>query len=323
VHDFGSSSEGYTAQTQNPNAASRGWAFNQHWVGDGGTETSHAEDYHLLTSPVFPLGSGTNLEFLHLPQFSFNQSGGLLEYRTRNTTSGSFSGWNNVSNLCGDCGTYDDFPFPSNPPSDLSGERVWMSTETNAQLVSIDFPNSLASTNDAIQYRFNFQDPSLVSTGTRSDGPTHWELYSLDYVTSQLLADNIFRVDEDSLDLNACSATLAFETQAPIPVSLLTFEWYESLDDLYDEVSTGDISGANGANVPFQPVNNGVYHYFVRIKYSGTERILPVTVTKTMACTTACLTMNQILTIIRDPSWPFSKHVNDCVEVVNRLCTPQ
>jgi len=233
--------------------------------------------------------------------------------------------WQNfVQEFCANCNYYYPETFPETPSSYISGENVWMTNEETTQSVNVDIPNSLGNLRDEIQLRFVFTDPSLVATGL-SDGPTHWELYNFDYETTRLTADNIFGVDLDLLEYDACDEpTLEFEQWAPVAVNDLTFEWFSSLDNLYNDISTGDIPGSSGgAEVPFNPTVNGLYQYYVRIKYLGTERIIRMTVEKTEPCVNVCITREEALQIILNDSagsWPFVKNVTECVEVVNRIC---
>lgn len=328
-YDFGQGSgapDWSATVSTTPNGTSGSWEYGTSdgaWIGDGGTHVSNADEAYRLASPVFPIGADSNVNFQHLPQFSFNQSGGMLQFRAR-TAGGAWTQWDNfVDNYCSSCGYYNSIPFPSLPSSILSDEMVWMSNEETTQSVSVDIPNSLGNLRDELQLRFVFADPSLVDTG-RSDGPTHWEVYNFNYQTTRLTEDNIFGIDFDQLEWDACDdPRLEFESWAPVGVNDLTFEWYASLDDLYDDVSTGDIPGAAGASVPFNPSTNGTYTYYVRVKYLGTERIVRVIVNHTEVCTNTCITMEEAVDIIRSDasvSWPGVKKVTDCVSVVNRIC---
>lgn len=317
----------WSVDNTNSGSGTFGFAYNGSiWVGDGSDQSAARNDLYRLMTPVFPLGTSTSIYFEHLPQFSFNQSGGLLEYRTRVNSGTTWGSWENlIEDYCSNCGYYDSFPFPTQPSSYLSGKMVWMSNETTVQEVDVNLPDSLAQTRGEVQFRFVFTDPSLVSTGSpRSDGPTHWEVYNFEYQTTRLTEDNIFGVDTNALTMDACeNPALTFLPWAPVNVANLTFEWFSSLDNLYDDVSTGDITGAAGLSVPFNPSANGEYHYYVRIKYQGAERILRVIVNKNGACTNTCLTSAQALQQILDDvsvSWPGVKNVTDCVIVINRIC---
>jgi hypothetical protein len=332
--DSSFSGAGWAANNSQSTVNSGQWAYQPGgpWVGDGGLDEENAPDLYQLVSPVFPVGTDIEIDFMHKPQFTFNQSGGLMEYRVRTGSTGSFNSWNNIDFLCSSCNFYNSFPFPTNFNSYLAGKDVWMSNEQTARNDTVIIPNTLAQSfpndNGEIQVRYIFADPGLVDTG-RSDGPTHWEMYNFTYETQKLLEDNYFGVDIEALDLNFCDdPAVTFTVQAPIPVGDLDFEWYESLGNLYAGISTGDIPGdQGGAMVPFTPGSLGAHQYFVRIKNGGTERVVPVTVTRTSFDPCAgpeCLTPDEVVRIIREDAgagmWPVQHTVADCVVVVNRLC---
>jgi len=315
--------EGWAADNEPGNG---GWDFPTDasfgpWTGDGGFSQSDANDIHALVSPVFLLGSGTRLDFVHQPRFSFNQSGGLLEYRVRDGGATTWGSWSNLISAFGPSGVYNAFTFPTNPPSYLGGQGVWMSNEDNPQSVTVNIPQSLSNQFDGegeIQFRFAFQDPSLIDTA-RSDGPTHWEVSSFDYQTRKLLLDNLFRINLTSLDADACDPTLTFYADAPVHPSNLTFLWYDSLDALYDDTAV-----AADETAPFATPAQGVYTFYVRVIFGGTERIYRVQVTRTgAACGPGpCLSQDEIVQEILTESgeWPTGNNVVDFIDVVNQLC---
>lgn len=330
AYDFGSSSgtPDWTTTDTFPSGSNSGsWLYSSPsfgrvaWVGNGGTLAAYSSEILSLVSPWLPLGDSTSVDFSHLPQFSFNQSGGILEYRSRNNA--GVTQWSNLVDDYGPSGVLNEFPFPENPPSYLSGKKVWMSNESQSESVTVNIPDSLGDLRNDVQFRFLFMDPSLADTG-RSDGPTHWEVYDFTYNTIRLTTDNIFGVDEAQLTWDACdSPRIVLKQTAPISSANLTFEWYSSLDNLYNGISAGNTPGSTGLDVPFEPTVNGTYNYYVRIKYLGTERIIPVVVNKTEVCTNVCITREDAQFLITTESaihWPDVKNITDCILVVNRIC---
>ncbi len=329
AYDFRTSSGApdWTTTDTSPSSANSGsWLYSSPsfgsnaWTGNGGTQAAYASEILTLVSPWLPLGDSTTVDFEHLAQFSFNQSGGLLEYRARNNA--GVTQWSNLVDDYGPSGVLNEFPFPSNPPSYLSGKKVWMSNESQSESVTVHIPDSLGDLRNDVQFRFLFMDPSLSDTG-RSDGPTHWEVYDFTYDTVRLTTDNIFGVDETQLTWDACdSPRIVLKNSAPISASNLTFEWFSSIDNLYNGIGTV-IPGSSGLDVPFEPTTNGTYNYYVRIKYLGTERIIPVVVNKVDVCTNVCISREDAQIIITTESaihWPDVKNITDCILVVNRIC---
>lgn len=307
-------------------ANSGAWAYDDDlskWVGNGGTDVDNSDDLYRFSSPIFPLGTTSHVEFRHFPDFTFNQSAGMLEYRTRLAMS-TWNPWVNlISTFCPDCDYLNDSPFPTTPDSYFSGRQVWMSDDGAGlpRFVNVDIPTIPGR--DEIQFRFVFGDPSLVDTD-RSSGDTHWEVDCFTYQSIGLGADNIFGVDLTQPTQNVCDDPgFQFEAFAPIDVEQLTFEWYESLSDLYNDVSNGEIDGAAGALVPFTPTVDGTYTYYARIKYLGTERIMPLEVIKDDTCIIAqCLTQDDAIALIKTDvaaNWP-AVSVNAGVTLVNLIC---
>ena len=326
----------WLATAENAEANSGSWDYPSSepgpWTGDGGQNTENADDLYSLVSPLFGLGSNSSFSFSHMPQFSFNQSGGILEYRTKREGQPFTDDWDNfIQEFCPTCGIYNDFPFPGEPVSYLSNQRVWMSNESVPSIVNLNVPATLPNQfplgDGQIQFRFLFQDPSLVDTGTRSDGPTHWEIYNFSYETSQLLEDNIFRIS--SLDLHGCdNPGLTFNNDAPVAVANLVFEWFETLTDLFNDDSTGgNIAGVAGTVPPFSPPP-GNHEYYVRVKFSGTERVHKVNFTEpATSCEPVCLTRDEaleaILEQLGDNDWPHHRDVLDYIGTINLICAPE
>ncbi|MDJ0840075.1 MAG: hypothetical protein QNK37_26420 [Acidobacteriota bacterium] len=321
-------SEGWTADSETGNRGASGWLYNTSgslgpWIGEGDTSSSADGTTYWLRTPVFLLGNNTKLEFNHLTQFSFNQSGGLLEYRTR-PDNGNWTEWSNLITDHGSTNYYNPNPFPSSPPSYLSGERVWMTNESTTQNVTVNIPQSLTNQyggEGEIQFRFLFQDPSLEFTGNRSDGPTHWEVNDFDYETRKILEDNIFRIDLDSLALDACDSTLTFYPDAPEHYSNLDFFWYENLSDLFADRSTfvdGD------PEIPFNTSLQGDYDFYVRVVFQGTERIYNVKVERGPdGCGPGpCIEAGEILGELREESggWPETRNVVDFLRILDQVC---
>jgi len=316
--------EGWDFENENPTSPTRGgWAWNTPsgpWAGNGGTARQNATDKYSLLSPVFDLGDSTEFRFNHLPYFHFNQSGGMLEYRAR-TPTGSFGAWTNYIDENGPSGIYNTQPFPTTPSSYLGGKGVWMSDETSARTVTLNVPSSLVNTYDHgfIQFRFIFLDPSLVDE-LRSTLPTRWDINWFEFETEKLLLDNIFRVDLDTLDMDACNPVMELLLDRPVPIGNLDFRWYESLSDLFNDDFTAT---GNDPTVPFDtPLIMNPYNFYVRILYLGTERVLPVTVTRVSSeCPEFCLTQEQINQLILEEAggWP-QLNIIHYVEDVNRLC---
>jgi len=310
--------------------APAGWNYTgQAWLGEGPTEIGQSQTLFTVRSPVLPLGLDGALEFWHRPNFTFNQSGGILEYRIW-PASGSPSPWSNfITEVCPGCGIYDPIPFPDNFNSYLSGQQVWMGLNSDLRMEGLDIPNSFVQTlipgQDRIQFRFLFQDPSLNPTPTDSSGPTEWELQSFLYSTFQLLEDNLFGLDPARLNLNACSQslTLSLLANAPVAVNNLTFTWHQSLQNLYDGITPGPVTGAAGLTVPFSQPTQGTYNYFLVVSYNGTQRVVPVTVIKDATCP-ICLTpfeaLQQVLNDVGQGNWPQPKSIINCINVINQIC---
>lgn len=306
-----------------------GWSHDNgqtSFVGEGSVDTDDSGTYYTLRSPTLPVGTSTTVTFNHLPQFSFNQSGGLLEYRLATNAGGSFGSWRNfLQEQCdGGCVSgYFATAFPPSPTSYLSGKMVWMTNEDSASEVIVNPDDSLAQTNEEVQFRFTFADPSLVATGTsgpRSDGPTDWRVDDFNYQTTYTNVDNIFGIASTSLGCEDLSLQLV--ATAPIAVANLNFEWFQSLQDLYDGNSNGQTPGSAGLTVPFIEDDPGTFNYFVKITFSSVVRILPITVEFTEGCSAACLTAQQVVDKIQIDGqfWPATKSINDCVNIVNRTC---
>lgn len=325
--DFSQNNGGWSAVNQTPGL---GWSYvagagTGRWVGNGGTLAAHGDDLNSIVSPALEVGRSGRLVFDHDPDFTFNQSGGILEY--------SFDGtnWQNLGQGCPSCDIqYDPIPFPDNMVSHLSGEPVWMGTPpdgNNRHLEDFVIPDSIFSGHSQVQFRFLFQDPSLNPIPNRSSGPTHWEISQLSWSTFQFLDDNIFGVDLDQLTLSDCDgvAELVF-LDPPVSVSAMTFKWYESQANLYN-----DISVTGSQVVPFTPATNDV-RYFVRVRFTHpstaaiTERVFQVRMINWVNCGPNCVTPDEALTsVLQDVSlsWPFGKSVLECIQIINHICPPQ
>lgn len=305
-----------------------GWSYSTAapgpWVGNGGDSVSEASDIHSLVSPYFELGSPSRLDFVHLPRFTFNQSAGMIEYRTRQGVGFTPTSWSNLIDDFGPNNVYNDLPYPATPVSYFSGKGVWMSDESTPSSVAVSLPSSLSAQYNGdgqVQFRFVFGDPSLIDTA-RSSGPTNWEVREFEYSTNKLLEDNIFRVDLDSLNMDACLPELTFYSDRPIQPSALNYEWYESLTNLYNGAS---VTGDESVPPSFDTANPGTYTFYVRItSVSNTSRIYQVNVTRVPdACDPdTCFTQDDINNLIRQESdgWPSTRSVLNFIDVVRLLC---
>ena len=309
-----------------------GWQYGQGpWVGNGGSLPQNADDLYSLISPGLPIGVSSTVCFYHTPEFTFNQSGGLLEYRFLNAAGAPISLWQDFPTAASTHDIYDPIPFPDNFNSYLSGKDVWMGMDRSSRLEEVDildsFFSGVTSGEDRLQLRFVFQDPSLDPL--RSDGPTRWEVSSLDYGTRLFLVDNVFGVDLEKLDYDGCDEipALIFTALPPgVTVGDLEFDWFENLSSLHNGSFV-----VGGPQLPFVPLTNDE-QYFVRARFTHpttllvTERVIPLSVVNAAGCTLQCLTMvdaiDRVLTDV-SVSWPASKTITDCVEILNLICTPQ
>ncbi len=336
-YDFGVANGGWVAGSDTvTDGAAGGWTYTgQRWQGDGPDDPAFAQTLYSIRSPVLPVGLDSAMEFRHRPDFTFNQSGGILEYRIWPPSPGVPTPWTNfITAACPSCDIYDPITFPDNIDSYLAGQQVWMGLDNSQRLDALDIPNSFVQNlfpgQDQIQFRFAFQDPSLNPTPpTDSSGPTQWDVLSFSYSTFQLLSDNVFGFDPDLLTLDACaqSLSLGLLPNAPVAVNNLTFRWHESLTDLYlNPTANSPVVGPLGLNVPFSQPTPGTYNYFVEVSFNGTVRLVAVTVTKTMGCPD-CLTCNEALQQIYDDvssgQWPQPKSILDCVQLINQICEGQ
>ncbi len=312
-----------------------GWNDNTPWFAQGGNLPQHGDDVNGLESPPLPVGRSVSASFNHTPNFTFNQSGGLLEYRMLDATRQPLTGWSDfITNACTTCNIYDPLTFPDNFSSYLAGKELFMGMDSSNRTEFVNnipdsFFNGFVSGEDQIQFRFVFQEPSLdPQSPDRSDGPTQWTINNFSYSANLFQDDNVFGVDFDSLFYDDCNDPFAIVFSSPsVNPEDLNYEWYEDLNDLYDGVSVN-----GGQAVPFS-INSDDEQFYVRLKYvhptqgTVTERILGMNILNGVSCPPPdCLTQpDAIGSVLEDASisWPSAKTIQDCVQVINQICPPE
>jgi len=326
-YDFQSGSHttsGWFTQNDSSGPGSGGWFWDPDsfgpWHGVGGINPQNADDLYSLLSPVWSLGRDSALSFIHQSGFTLGDSAGLLEYRTRASgeTWGEWRGY--LDDHCTGCG-FGDGSFPSSRDSYFDGKRVWMNQDVSPELVQLDIPATVGGAfpgeKGEIQFRMVYGDPSLADPSAQAD-PATWDVSSFSYETQRFLNDNLFGINTDAFPLTGCEELeLTFTPWAPLPVGDLTFTWYATLDDLWDDNGTAPVVGASGVVVPFVE-DEGLFTYYVRITSGDTERILPVRVSETVG-----ISQNQaVLQIRRSASalWPTTESILPYVGIVNTVC---
>ena len=93
--------------------------------------------------------------------------------------------------------------------------------------------------------------------------------------------------------------------------------WYGYVDGAIDTFTPGTHL------VPFDTTTVGFYHYFVRIDFGVTSRILPVQVERTgIDCPNECLTTEEaaVEILVETGNWPFGSSALDLVSIINSIC---
>ena len=308
------------------------------WIAAGPTQGPEDDTLFSLQSNILPIGRDASLSFRHLPNFPFNQAGGLLEYRVLNAGGTPITSWQDLVTQVALPGqnSYHPRTFPDNFSSYLAGKRVWMNPNTsttptaflNDTLTIGNFflNQGYVSGSDQVQFRFVFQDPSLDPNDSRASSPIRWDIQNFDYSANLFVDDNFFGVDLNQLAYDGCNGTpsLVFNNLPNgITVDSLDFEWFENLGALL----SGNPGTPGTPAVPFTPASNNEL-YFARVSLSllgiTTIRIYPVSVTNAFDCVFTCLdqvdALDQVL-FDADNNWPGENSVRDYVGVLNRICT--
>jgi len=263
------------------------------WSGSTGLDPQPTDwnKLYILKSPAFSIGDNMQIQFDHQPSFTFNQSGGILEYALVDSSGQPLpgSGWSNIYAIA-TTNFYDPFTFPDNFSSYLSGQKCWMTDHSTAQPVSTflntsSFSNYIGSETVFIQFRFVFQDPSLdpQAVPSRSTGPTSWDINSFYYESYSYKPDNFFHAEirDDSNPINSCQEPmeLSLERQSPFALQDLNYGWFESLQDIYDGVTETSGSGVYGNGFPttFAATTN-TFWVLLSSDDLQTERIIPFSV---------------------------------------------
>jgi len=324
-------------QTKSRVDASGGWigGVSGYWYGSTGTspEPQDWDNLYVLKSPRFQIGDSMVLRFNHQPGFTFNQSGGVLEYALVNSNGQTIPGfnWRNVSTIT-NSNIYDPIAFPTNFDSYLSGQACWMNDAETIQMVNTTLNTSaftpyFGNENVFIQFRFIFEDPSLnPHAPTRSSGTTDWQVESFYFESYSFKRDNFFLADIRDVNnpVDSCHEELevTLNRQSPFAISDLGYGWYDSLASIYAGASATIGSGEYGNGFPasFTPQSKT---YWVKLTNPDleTERIIPFTV----LVPDGFLSQGEALQSIWNdqPGWQAQdKRVLDFVGVINLVCEP-
>jgi hypothetical protein len=317
---------------------SGGWshAATSGWTGLGAQTPAEDDTLFSLQSGLLPIGRDATLDFRHLPNFPFNQAGGLLEYRIVNASGTPITTWQDLVTAAAQPGeiSYHPLPYPSTFASYLAGKRVWMN-QSSVTIPTVFLDDTLTignfflnqgyqSGSDQVQFRFVMNDPSLNPIDSRASGTVRWDVERFDYAANLFVDDNYFGVDPTQLAYDGCSGTpsLVF-TNLPDGISVddLDFEWFEDLAALL----SGNPGTTGTPTVPFSPnSNNELYFASVSFALTATTRIYPVSVTNAFDCVVTCLdqvdALDQIL-VDANTSWPTERSVVDYVGILNQICT--
>ena len=308
------------------------WSANNGWVGDALGQQQAADVYFTLVSPPIPVGRSASVELAHRPNFTFNQSGGLMEFRVEDENGTPETGWvnfislacslcNNAPSCAATCDIYDSIAFPDNIDSYLKNADVWMGMDTSYRIESINVPDSFASLydpTDRIRFRLLFQFPEWVAP---RGGATRWEVDRFSIESRVFLEDNALGFE--SFEISTCDDSM-LQVSANSPINnnpnLLQVTWYPTLADVYN--GTNGVSNS-GLTVPF-PISTtpGNYLFYAHVTYGVTQRIIPVTVVRPTECF-GCLTLEQVLSDIRNEvefGWPAGRTVIDLIRIFRNLC---
>ena len=328
--DFGLGNGGFADASETSRVAGS-WTYSSatsRWRGIGGTAPQDAQDLLILESPTYPIGRNVDVSIDHQPDFTFNQSGGVIEYRFTDASDTPETAWADFVTVAQPGGgVYDGFPFPSNILSYFDGRDLFMGLDNSRRTDTMNsVPDSLFNGFQAgvnrIQFRFLFQDPSLSPEApVRSSGNTAWNIYSFNYSLLQVKTDNIYNVDLDNLEFTSCAQTpqLTFLSGAP---SGVTYRWYRDLTALYKDEGQDE----NSPLLPFTPQTDDEL-YFVRVISTGIDQepIYPIRVIDGQFCQVNCIqpaeVLNQVLTDLAI-RWPSEENILSYIEVINRTCPP-
>lgn len=264
-----------TGSTVNTSSPTTGWGFTDpEWVGS----TSTRAFFYTLTSPAagFPVGLESKVAMRHDATFRLLDAGGIVEYRTRNT-SGGWSNWQDLITPLENENSIDIYNhsrrFTTTSPGvdNVIGDRFVFMEMGGEQNFDLALPDTTL-TQDLVQVRFLYH---LVNDA--SPAPGLWQISEFDFKTKLPQFDDLFMLS-NNLMFNACNPTIAL---APQPADNYTYFWYTSFQNLVDDVV--HFTSTDGVwNFPIPP-NSTDYYVKIEKDSPGTTRIYKLEIEATTA----------------------------------------